>query len=183
MRAEGKAAALILLDPRLPQLSIPPSEHSRLCHCTLAVLTLWGLVYVPSCTHPEPQSSHHSQIWHPEFRVLSAAGPGASTDCLTPAQTQPVRNCSFFFFSWGRSKPARSGCNADSPSLTVPSIHIPRGMEAAKCQEAEMSARAIVPVVCVCQQVVQPDTDSDYKCTHKNSSPVRMASLNRKQFC
>lgn len=46
-----------------------------------------------------------------------------------------------------------------------------------------MSARAIVPVVYVCQQAVQADTDSDYKHTHKNSSPVRMASLNIKQFC
>lgn len=48
-------------------------------------------------------------------------------------------------------------------------------MEAAKCQEVEMSTRAIVPIVYKCQQAVQADMDSDQKHTHKNGKPVRMA--------
>lgn len=78
------------------------------------------------------------------------------------------------FFS--RKKPASQQRLQHSSSLTAPTTHVPQGLEAAKCQEVEMSARMIVPTGYTCQQAVRADTDSGCKHTHKNCNPVKMAS-------
>lgn len=150
-RAEGKAAApsCCTRQPLRPGSRSP--DETRLRHCALAVPTLRGQVYVPERTHTDPLlplPAPEPAVPHPVLPSLCPAHNGAAgRDWLPDPDPNHSRLETAPSCREGVSQPAAAAHPTRALLLTVPRVRVLRGIQAAKCQEVEISAPATVPTV------------------------------------